>query len=62
MPIPAPATTASRPRILMLGDPPYLRLEQWKQFQQRFEVISPDLSSRESFMQALREKRCVPQL
>lgn len=46
----------------MLGNPPYLRLEQWKQFQQRFEVVSPDLSSREGFMQALREKRCVFQL
>lgn len=48
-----------KPRILMLGDAPIYQLEQWNAFQQRVEIIAADLSSRETFIQSLRDNRCV---
>lgn len=48
-----------KPRILMLGDAPIYQLEHWNAFQQRAEIVSADLSSRDAFMQSLRDNRCV---
>lgn len=46
-----------KPRLLMLGDPPQLQLEQWNRFQQRFDIVRADLSDRETFLQSLRDQK-----
>ncbi|GAA6041349.1 hypothetical protein JCM8097_007676 [Rhodosporidiobolus ruineniae] len=49
--------TAHRPRILLLGHPPKFQLDKWTQFKRDFEVIEAELTTRDAFFEALKEKR-----
>ncbi|GAA5868591.1 hypothetical protein JCM8547_003197 [Rhodosporidiobolus lusitaniae] len=46
-------SSSSRPRVLLLGEAPIYQLDLWKAFQQKFDVVSADLSSRDGFIEAL---------
>ncbi|GAA5867436.1 hypothetical protein JCM3774_002903 [Rhodotorula dairenensis] len=50
-------TSSGKPRVLVLGDSPVYRKEQWTAFCDRFEVVPADLSSRSNFQQSLRDER-----
>jgi hypothetical protein len=49
--------TMSRPTVLLLGEPPIYQTALWETFQTNFEVIQDTSSSREEFIQALKDNK-----